>query len=709
MRIVRYQDALDATAIDLSTRLTVVRGLSADARERFLAAMAAIPAGTDPGATGSIEVHGVFLDLNRESLELLELADPFDVVVDADDLPRAEDLVEQESGASAPDRERLGEAEVARRDAMAALERVEASRIELFGRLSALADQRREISADIDVARGGVDSAALAELVRAREALESLRRRSAAALLEELAERRGSLEGQLEGLITEADQQRRELKRLSARGTAMVRDALDSAVAALDRSPSPEALAIADELESLDAALLRLEADGAGGRSQLDDLTVRRDAAYDELVRAESGLRSPQLDEAAVEELESVHDEIFELDGRGARLSSSRLRRRMNALRERERELLDLLGFDTWSAFVMRVSTAGADAERRQRYAVAKATYELAEDELARATVAPLEVVGEIADRQDERRRLLGRAEELLGKRVSEDAVVEALRSPGAEDGGDADRQVAAVDRLRDELLSRGAISPPEDPDLLFEFARRWLADEDLAAAARIRAAEASRLHIEGEITRLAAELSELPDPDSVEVSTPSPSPRLSEAEAALAQAEQRVERHRQSQKLLDELRGLDAVLRVDEERLEVELHACDAEVNDAEQLEASASEAYRRLASEIERGQGASGVPDRRGSVGSRRQAVLDRVEWYLLSRFAQQRSVSFVGSVPIVIDDAFVHWSIEELSGILERLVRMSEVIQVIILTDDAQLVGWARDLGREVASVVDLRALS
>jgi hypothetical protein len=85
--------------------------------------------------------------------------------------------------------------------------------------------------------------------------------------------------------------------------------------------------------------------------------------------------------------------------------------------------------------------------------------------------------------------------------------------------------------------------------------------------------------------------------------------------------------------------------------------------------------------------------------------EASLDAIEWYVLARLAQQRAVSFVGSAPFAIDDAFADWSAADLVGILARLARMSEVIQVIFLTDDVEVAAWARSLGPDRAAVIDL----
>ena len=90
-------------------------------------------------------------------------------------------------------------------------------------------------------------------------------------------------------------------------------------------------------------------------------------------------------------------------------------------------------------------------------------------------------------------------------------------------------------------------------------------------------------------------------------------------------------------------------------------------------------------------------------------RASDIDGVEWYVLARLAQQRSVSFVGSVPVVFDDTFAEWSFPEISALYERMVRMSEVVQIIVVTDSVEVSGWARSLGRDRALALDLSPTS
>jgi hypothetical protein len=79
------------------------------------------------------------------------------------------------------------------------------------------------------------------------------------------------------------------------------------------------------------------------------------------------------------------------------------------------------------------------------------------------------------------------------------------------------------------------------------------------------------------------------------------------------------------------------------------------------------------------------------------------DDLEWYLLARLAAQRSVSYAGSVPLVLDDTLAGLDPNAARSILQRLERMSSTVQIIIVTEDLASARWAEDLGAERAMVV------
>ena len=79
------------------------------------------------------------------------------------------------------------------------------------------------------------------------------------------------------------------------------------------------------------------------------------------------------------------------------------------------------------------------------------------------------------------------------------------------------------------------------------------------------------------------------------------------------------------------------------------------------------------------------------------------EAVEFFLLARLAALRTVSFAGSVPLIIDDALTGKPQAEVEQLLHKLERMSESVQIIYLSDDATVTGWADNVGFEHAAVV------
>jgi hypothetical protein len=88
---------LDGRRIELHPYLTVLHGLPPDLRDDFLAFMDGLPTGQVAAVAGFVEAHGVVLNLNADSLGLLDLSPdlpfehgPLDVVVRAGQLPGAQ-------------------------------------------------------------------------------------------------------------------------------------------------------------------------------------------------------------------------------------------------------------------------------------------------------------------------------------------------------------------------------------------------------------------------------------------------------------------------------------------------------------------------------------------------------------------------------------------------------------------------------------------
>lgn len=807
MRLVRFEDESGGFAVDLHPLITVISGLPAHVRERLVHGLAALPRGTDPGGRGSIEVHGVHLDLNRESLELLELNQDLDVILRASDLPGSEahedDAPFDDPYESAPAVGEDDEIRDARRSVQEQDEAYDAAVQAVEGYRAQLADIEHEQAAlnrQLGDVRIGLDSFAAAGLKIAREELADLTTPVGAAAgsagsggrvgpppsaasghdAVSLRAERDRIEHRLDVLITESDRLKRAIKSLRAIDPAPVREAYAASGPAVTPTPSTppassastgvapppepellpsaEAEALADEWEDLEARLAALGPIRDHGRERLDALTSQRDHAYDAMKLAERNLRSPELDPAAVDRLEAVHDEIFELDGRTSRFGAGKQRRRLEALRSEESVLLEQLGFDTWSSYIMGITSAGSDPARRREHENAVRAYELAETELAHAANEPVPVVDD-PERDDLERALddlSRRVVAFLGGDPDPDPVT-ALRSyrvasPAAvaSDARDAfestdpveepvtvpadvpvEVPAGAADALRAALEATGATMPDGDlsaPELR-ALAAGWLETMD-ELPERIARATAERDDIEAEISELAVALDALPaeapeaadevaeavgnaDPGAGDVPPPEETPELIEARERVAEAEARVRAHEEAVARIAAIEN--ELERLGERAREVHRALAEREPRVASLLEQRVAARNRLRRAENNRSSLESARwenrhqsnPESSRLVGG--SAGAEAVEWYVLARLAQQRSVSFVGSVPLVIDDAFVNWPVEALGDVFSRLERMGEVIQIVYLTDDPAVGSWARSLGADRALVLDMRVAS
>ena len=480
MRLVRFEDESGGFAVDLHPLITVISGLPAHVRDRLVHGLAALPRGTDPGGRGSIEVHGVYLDLNRDSLELLELNQDLDVILRASDLPGSEHAMDESLhddsaadpfGAAAVEDDEIREARRLAEDHDEAYESAVRAVEMLRHQLVEIESEQAVLNRQLGDARVGLDSFAAAGLKVAREELAELTTlvgasarasapsnpvRSATAEpgpassirdAVTLRVERDRIEGRLSVLIEQSDHLRRTIKQWRAIDPTPVREAYTAlagrnaprgSVEAVENiepvestwEPSPEAQALADEWEAIDARLATIDPPRDQGRERLDALTSRRDATYDAMKLAERNLRQPELDPATVDRLETIHDEIFELSGRTSRFGAGKQRRRLEHLRAEETKLLEELGFDTWSSYIMGITSAGSDPARRRDYENVVRAYEQAEAELEHAANDPItvEVDPEYNDLQRARADLVHLIEAFLGTDVGADPVP-ALRA----------------------------------------------------------------------------------------------------------------------------------------------------------------------------------------------------------------------------------------------------------------------------------------
>ena len=483
----------------------------------------------------------------------------------------------------------------------------------------------------------------------------------------------------------------------------------------------------------------------------------RLEAARAALFEAESAARLPDLDREQVDALENAHEAVLQAQDKSEkRLTGDRAKKRLEDARAAEQEILDRLGMHTYADFIMGTSMLRVDPEQEQRLDEAREELARAEDAIA-GLDAEVEAELKHAELMARRRELRDRATALLGRDPGDDDVEWALRHHriAAPEGGDKSL------RLRTELENAGLELGDEDVprSMLIDLAKIWLEE--------LRDTEAERLRLEAELAELTTALDRAQhagDAAGDEAAGAAELERrraekLEEARRALIAAEARFARHqeaenetehrRQSLAQLTEieqsatvdLAGADAewaaVSEVEHEA-ERRLHAAEAELAAAVEAERAAAEVLTAAQDQLEHAIDAHDLGELQATLdaaeASAAKATADvnameaelmtiearlselegaspvsgmptegELEWYLLARLASQRSVSYAGSVPLVLDDALGDLTGAALVRVLERLERMSGAVQLVVFSDNPAAATWATQAGPERAGIL------
>ncbi len=709
MKLVRIDRiAPGGEALDLHPRMTVVADAPPELRRRLVEVFRSFSQDTAPGHPGLLEVSGVRLTLDRATLDQLQLDPLVDAVLrfggpDASDRPVGDSLG-QVPGETTTDALRRRLREVA-------------------ARRTQLAERMEHHRNDLDPHAGTAVEVGLGQI----EALES---------------RRSTLRAEWERERSQRDEHRDELRarraslrtwleqagRLDAAAVQAARDALVRVIEP-PTELDPVAVRLADRLEGLLVEARELAARRTMLQLREREATQRLDEAVEAARSAERAMRSGSVDPDVVARLEQVRDEIFSVGDRAGRLSSSRNKRRVSELRAEEAVLLDRLGYDTNSAYVMGIPSLRAEMERISRVDTAqnrserieaeveqlraelpdRRTVDRAGVELSAALVESLEYLG------DPRALSLASSErdpddvEQLAELVYSTTEELRLRRVTVSTD-DAPQVMIATDRLRRVLEDNCAEWPDDDEDPvgpfpewstavsaseLVDVARDWAFWHERVERA-IAPARARLAAIEDELAALDAAGDPVQDVSRwAEVEA-----ELDAALDRLNAAEERVRVHELATAAIAELREQELHVR-DEERSLL------AAIAEAERptgamplspdlppsgLPSSGSTAtpppyhpppYHPPAGadgwgSTEPGTGDAAVTPPADAPAARPSTA--SVEWTVVSRLAEQRSVSFAGSIPVLVDG--LPEDPADAAAVVRRLQAMSDLVQVVLL---------------------------
>lgn len=665
--------------VSLHPNLTVVRHLSPGARRRFLDTVGRLSVPDGDEAVGEVEASGVVFPLSSASLALLGVVDPPSAVVSAHRLATVDAPNPAEPGLRSGDP--LGGDPVpvafpAQTDQHAP---TPDTPLHQLGELP----EGDGPAAEVDVAL----PAAPAEPPQ-RPRPTPLERRLGA-----LRDRRADLA--------------RMLAQVADVEVGGVPAALAELEAAPVGAPVPGAVALADEWADLQKDWRGLEVGATAEEHAALAAVARAQAAVAE---AEAVLRKPHLTDDQVQRIEAAHAATTEASDRvERRFGGSRARKQLADAEAEEQRLLERFGFESWVDYMLRTAKRAEDPDRNQE----KADLEAARTELE-VCIAELDAIPGAVGRRHRRARLKERQEELsdriapvLGRQPVGDDVEQELRSLTVR--ADRSREVAAlVTALAAVGVDvAGGDGRRPDADAVAEAARRLLSAVDHA--------ERRRGELEAALAALDDEIDVLADAAASGATEPPDRPRLpdmAEPPAGLLDLLDDVAPEPDGASGPDEdADGVDPDAQAVAARFTTS-HTPDgssgtAVVADGEtagdEVAAGVPEPDASTASEaIDPGDVSEGDPAVPWDLTDR-EALVDDLHWAALRCIAELRTDAPGGPRPVVLDDPFSVLEPAECVTVLARLARLTDLVQIVVVTDRPEVAEWALAIGPDHAAVV------
>jgi len=746
MRLLRLHDeAPDGVRLELHPKMSVVTGLHGPARARVLDALAALPGGRGVDGlddmTGTIESTGILLELDKATLALLDLTSDLDPIVRADDLDHLGDGPLGAGTVEGPAPVSLEAARQTQRNLTAtvnvlrqSVEELHESHRRVLARRSVLASALTALGANPRPSATPVPSAGQASDGHRSVGHEhgpTSGRAATTVVLDgpgpspETEAAIASAAARVDRLRTHRDETIAALEPLADIDTTAVEAAVaeQRGLDTPERRPDSAAVGLADELAtaavSLDAYDTALEAAGLGPVAAYR----RLDEAQRWFLAADAAVRPPVIDPEDARALETAHDEVqsAELKLTASRMGGKNVKLRLDEAVVVEQQILARMGFATYTSFVMSTSVPMVSPELRAQHEQAQAAFLAAEAAFLEA--------GDALERDPDRialttavERARERARAVVGP-VADPELDPALRALTVADEAQIARSDVADDHLRLAMQEAGVDFGDLDlaPDEVAEVAEVWLADMAEATAQRAQLT-AALADIEREVAAAEVELGD------IDTSAPSVVEMLDEVGewddggdgwTSLGTA---LPAGSDDEGLMpsDDPEPLDDGTRAD---LEAALGEVDAEAAGLEEqidaqgaLVAATAAGLEAVQAQVAALAAASPRAGAGGGLGGDLAEVLANAdlgeppdesglaqrEWYLLARLAAQRSVSYAGSVPLVLDDPLVRLAEDEVTYLMDRLLRMTEAVQVVYVGDDRRVVEWADTAGADVGLV-------
>ena len=481
----------------LDPRLTLLRGLDPADRVALVGFVHSVAAGETFDWGGTVEVHGVQMEL-ADMLDLVGPTAEAAVIVEATTLatPRGNEfeLPEQQALADARANRVALEAEVA----------------QLAEELSAGGGLRRDMKARLAAADAAIDRTAGPRLDRADGELSRAARAADRPDPWSGTKQPEERSAALQALVAELDAELAALpsgdRAELASAAAMCRLALADGTVA-----DPEAVALAEAWLTLHQRLEGLESrvESTGGGTEA--VAARLDAARAAVRAAEDAAVPRAISEDEVEQLERLHERVVDLEGKiGRSMRRGAAKREFESAQAELIAALEEIGYPSWAAFRMGNGMASVRPDLLLAYEQARTDLDAAELEWAEL-MARLErdtdlqsVLNAIEAALEHAVKLLGEDPYEVGEGDDPEILADALRARTIDARTVQVDHAQAFARLRDVLQQSAA---PGVEHLRGDFGLLGLAETWLRV---LSAADAAAVRILRDRERAGAELHEL-------------------------------------------------------------------------------------------------------------------------------------------------------------------------------------------------------
>ncbi|HUP73499.1 MAG TPA: hypothetical protein VM282_10705 [Acidimicrobiales bacterium] len=673
-------------------RLTVVFGLTPEARSFLAEALSLMVNGQSAGVFAQVDVDGTLIDVGPGYRRVPAPIQAVNSVIHAQDLlePRmgATGRNSGDAPASAVDLpDQLVKAKRQHQAATASLHALADSIQRVQADASAAVEARASIVAALEHARAASDPGCVAAMHGALDAARQVELELGADFGIVRADTIDTVKRRIELLEAHLASAHESVAILPHLPSAGVVSALEDALQAVRPGPvaSRRAVDLADQWVKLREQLAEIETRYATPDGSVSAISERLDAAREELLQAEVGTKPRTLTNDDIRELESAHEALLEAERKATgRLGGNRAKKQLELAIATQQAVLDRLGFPTWSAFVMgdrmldstkdakvRVQQLHAEVARLERQWAAVSAVLDADAEFV-ATLYQIDIV-------------YGEALALVG---DVDDLEMALRNLRVDPAKSTATAAEAQARLVAELAAVG-IEYDDGAQLeeLCGYAEQWIADA--------HAIDAHRQELERDVEEVELEMAEAQATlDRIETLGPRDDSRLSNsakvrsARAAIADAAARVARHRAALAEITRLLVVSTAAAASERNTSAE-YAAKLELID---LATTMERAALAWVSRIE-----AAMRDESPIVSSSRQSMGGaHDESTVLGEYIEKRAFesqphSLAGALPLLLDDCFAGMNSDTRVSLLHRINRTAERTQLLYLTSEADVADW------------------